>query len=740
MRKLPLILAGLLASSSCFAELGQINIKSYLNQPLYATIPVYNVAGGDYANLSINLATSDKYKSYGVGYDSELGLLLFKVINQGSAHYLQITSTKSITSPVLNVLLHYQENNNDFYRQYTVLLNPISLAGNTTSAVVNGAAVKGNPIPLYGKAGGKHASKHQKAVAMDFNAPYVKAHLTQFNKENSTFTLKAGDSLYVPARFTQELYSKSYFPLNQIALALALANYHNLRDKNYVYESDFTIVLPTPQQISSLPIELVDEYIWSSEGNVEHNINTLAQLATKFDPSLEINGDANVFSINAPTSVKAKPAASGAVKANASNAATQNKPKYVPPVYNEPSIIDDILDYKLEIAAGLLALVGVLLVLKRRKQSAKSEPKRSSHSDSSSKSGEPAESAKPKKGLLKRKPASSKKVATEEIHEEINFPELNNVETPKQAKNEQAVDVKIEPVVQAPVKTDAVLNFATSVEVVQKEEKKAFELTYPESSSPYATSNIGTNEEENNVVIPIPAPVQEVVAKEVVNNHNDDVINALEQILAIDDSRNDIRLKLFELYLDSGLTQKANSIYQDLDSSRDFDANIADSLGQLVEKYGFNAESHANVVANEPSKSVDSGIELSVPNLAMTPDDSLSFMMDVGDSVTDYSLDDAVKPELKLDDSSSRTLEFDLAQVDTPVTAVAPAISTVEPIINAEAKMPVEQRINLATMYYHIDEHKLAKDILKDIIRDATTTYEQKESAMKLINEYHLNG
>ena len=55
MRKLSLLASLVFASSIASADLGAISVKSFLYQPLKATIPINNVADGDYNNLTINL-------------------------------------------------------------------------------------------------------------------------------------------------------------------------------------------------------------------------------------------------------------------------------------------------------------------------------------------------------------------------------------------------------------------------------------------------------------------------------------------------------------------------------------------------------------------------------------------------------------------------------------------------------------------------------------------------------------
>lgn len=906
MRKISLVLAGALASYNCFADLGQITVKSYLDQPLYATIPIYNVAGGDYANLSINLATSDKFKNYGIAYDSDLGLLQFKVINQGSSHYLQITSSRSISAPVLNVLLHYQEDNNDFYRQYTILLNPIQYGANGyQSSTTTPTANRSNPIGIYGKSkpvAKPLSSKYKGAFAMDFKNDYVKSHLSQFNQDDMTFNMKAGDNLYVPARFIQAIYPKAKLPINQVALALGLANYHDLKDKNYIYESDFSIKLPTPQQIMSIPIELVDAYVWSSDKNVEQNIDMLTKIASKFDSSIEISGDPTIFVQNGSASVPT-------VKVDASKVVSSSsvvkKPVVAPVSYDEPDLIEQILDYKLEIAGALLALVGILVLFKKRKN----KPSKTINDDK-------------KGGVFKKKKKSKVEPDSDNLEDDLDI--LSNPEPVIQIQPRRNVSQSSAQITTQEVKYNqqvADLHAAKSnSNIIQHEEisykppvkvqesvKPVIEIEYPASTSPYAVAPVIDDVNEFEHVEEIK---EDVHSNTVAQAHsNNEVIDTLEQILSLDSSRNDIRLKLFELYLNVQAIDKANECYSSLNAVLDFDDPLRRSLEELTSQYNFvyrvpnsivnkatvnvAAESQvqrsdvyssleSNVVSNVSNNSVDyfevpkpaSAAEIkiekpvvedvpvvkttlsiqserSVPesvvaaptiasheyntnsssqyefvepvsgeehivtkidkDVAGTLEQILSFDTERDDirlklfemyasarminqaskyyseldsrldidsplraSLNNLAMETNFKSANATSDSygkphanshdlsfssstttisspvnnhsdlsyySDRVMEFSSSNIEPSVSPpVVEQHKVVSEDSNPFANTTIDQKMNLATMYYHIDEFVKAKDVLKDIINSPHATYEQKESAMKLMTDYHLNG
>ena len=107
-----------------YADLGLISVSSYLGQPLNAIIPISNLASTEYNNLNIGLASGSKFKEYGLVFTPELASLVFKLGLKGQRHYLQLTSVQPLTAPVVSFLLHYSLNNNDYYREYTLLLDP----------------------------------------------------------------------------------------------------------------------------------------------------------------------------------------------------------------------------------------------------------------------------------------------------------------------------------------------------------------------------------------------------------------------------------------------------------------------------------------------------------------------------------------------------------------------------------------------------------------------------------------
>lgn len=842
MRKISLVIAGLVASYNCFADLGQISVKSYLDQPLYATIPVYNVAGGDYANLSINLAGGDKFKNYGIAYDSNLGFLQFKVVNQGSSHYLQITSSRSIDTPVLNLLLHYQEDNNDFYRQYTILLNPIQYGANGYAATSSGSVGRNNPIAIQGKVAKRLPPKYRSAFTPNYSNQFVKDHLNQFNKDDMTFNMKAGDSLYIPARFVQLMYPKAKLPINQIILALGLANYHNLRDQNYIYESGTLINLPIPEQIVAIPTDMADAYVWKSDENTEDKLNLLSAAAGKFDKSLQISGDPTLFNnqnVDAGVTVVSKADASKPISSEVSaskEVASAVKKPFVAPVinYEEPSILDQVMDYKLELLGVIGVLLGLLLLRSRKEQLSnlfKRKPKRGKtiFDDSID------EIANIQPDFPISKPAPQVKIVEKEVVFEPRKPEV----APLPIEAVKAKPINVAPVQPAVAKSEREVPVVKPINVMPEIKETPLSSAISQLISDEHDEPVVTLDEafalQDELVLETPA-VREELSFDFTTPKtdpiiHDDVIDTLKQILEFDDSRDDIRLKLFELYLGHNAQIGATKYYDELNQGLDIDDPIRAELNKVVNKYNFivsgssssavpkavtnnaletplsainsynESLSHpvtepiveqyvhtapvdtAETISDTLDKDIVDTLEqillldplrhdirlkllelysgAGMPKSAQKYYKQLDDMLDIDDPIrkqlTNISVEHVTKPALNSMEFSpvkshasesygsshhefadERVMEFNSSHnKHEDFDVVTPEVSD-DREVNPFASASADQQINLATMYYHIEEFAKSRDLLKEVINSATATYEQKESAMKIMADYGL--
>ncbi len=130
MRNLGLIvafwLATMLPTSSLALGLGEIEVNSFLNQPLNAEIEVISARPGEIDDLLVSLASSEAFTRAGLSRPRHLSNLRFSVKkNEEGDEAVIIVSTKSaIKEPFLNFLIEADWSKGRVLREFTILLDP----------------------------------------------------------------------------------------------------------------------------------------------------------------------------------------------------------------------------------------------------------------------------------------------------------------------------------------------------------------------------------------------------------------------------------------------------------------------------------------------------------------------------------------------------------------------------------------------------------------------------------------
>ncbi|MEW9570656.1 FimV/HubP family polar landmark protein [Rhodanobacter sp. Si-c] len=124
--KLPLLVALALGSGHALAlDLGQIQVKSALGQPLLAEIPVQQATPAELQQLSVQLASGDEFARAGVAGGRPSIPLRFDVVDGGNGHkVIRITSEAAVNDPFLDLLVEIHGGSGKSVREYTILLDP----------------------------------------------------------------------------------------------------------------------------------------------------------------------------------------------------------------------------------------------------------------------------------------------------------------------------------------------------------------------------------------------------------------------------------------------------------------------------------------------------------------------------------------------------------------------------------------------------------------------------------------
>jgi len=149
--KLSLAIALALGGTNVWAlGLGAIQVKSGLNQPLIAEIPVTVSSPGEAADLAVSLATDEDFARVGLSRGRVGAALQFAVVTQPhGGTVIQVTSTENVREPYLDFLLQANWAKGKLLREYTVLLDPPVTAPAAKSSIA--ADTKPAPTPAVAK-------------------------------------------------------------------------------------------------------------------------------------------------------------------------------------------------------------------------------------------------------------------------------------------------------------------------------------------------------------------------------------------------------------------------------------------------------------------------------------------------------------------------------------------------------------------------------------------------------------
>ncbi len=104
--------------------LGDIEMRSALNQPMNAEIRLTSVQPGEANGMIVKLASPEAFARAGIDRTSALTDLRFSVNSSSGAPVIQISSNRPVVEPFLNFLLEVEWQTGKMVREYTVLLDP----------------------------------------------------------------------------------------------------------------------------------------------------------------------------------------------------------------------------------------------------------------------------------------------------------------------------------------------------------------------------------------------------------------------------------------------------------------------------------------------------------------------------------------------------------------------------------------------------------------------------------------
>ena len=129
-------MAVLLAPQSWGLGLGEIELNSALNQKFKATIELFDASGLEQSEIIVSLGSSEDFQRIGVERFFFLTDLSFEVtFGPGGEPQISVSSNRPITEPYLNFLVEVLWPNGRLLKEYTVLLDPPTFSQAAAPAV-----------------------------------------------------------------------------------------------------------------------------------------------------------------------------------------------------------------------------------------------------------------------------------------------------------------------------------------------------------------------------------------------------------------------------------------------------------------------------------------------------------------------------------------------------------------------------------------------------------------------------
>ncbi|WP_259099748.1 FimV/HubP family polar landmark protein [Pseudomonas sp. JUb42] len=254
VRKLVLAIAAASALSSGMAHalgLGELSVKSTLNQPLVAEIELKDAGGLSAGQVVPSLATTADFAQAGIARQAFLNDLTFTpVINANGKSVLRITSSRAVREPYVKFLVQVLWPNGRLLREYSLLLDPPKFSPEAAAAAAATAQLPATaPTPAPAPAPVALPPAEPVAPAAGTNPPAPAAKPAADAKGTTQYTTGNNDTLWQIAEKVRNGGSVQQTMLAIQALnpdAFIAGNINRLK-KGQVLR------LPTPEQAAAMP-------------------------------------------------------------------------------------------------------------------------------------------------------------------------------------------------------------------------------------------------------------------------------------------------------------------------------------------------------------------------------------------------------------------------------------------------------------------------------------------------------
>lgn len=133
--------ASAIAASLCFFSsawalgVGSLKTESALNQPLAGKIEILGVQGNELDSLTVEIAPEAVYERMGIERHEALDKLRFEIVKDASQPHIRVTTDEPVGEPFLNFLIEINWASGRLLREFTALLDPVTTTDEKPQAV-----------------------------------------------------------------------------------------------------------------------------------------------------------------------------------------------------------------------------------------------------------------------------------------------------------------------------------------------------------------------------------------------------------------------------------------------------------------------------------------------------------------------------------------------------------------------------------------------------------------------------
>jgi pilus assembly protein FimV len=242
-----LMLGALISPTALYAlGLGDIRLKSALNQPFDAEIQLVDATADDLTALRASLASSDTFSRYGLDRPAYLSEFTFAVARGANGEeVLRVTSPRPVTEPFVTFLIDATWPRGRLLREYTVLLDPPVYAPGPATAeapVVTPQATTAAPSP-------RPAETYPAAPAAAEDRPRRTAAAAPSLEPGSTYEVRPNDTLW---QIASSAYPGPRSDVNRAMLAIYQANPQAFDGNINVLRAGSDLAIPSAAAIGEI--------------------------------------------------------------------------------------------------------------------------------------------------------------------------------------------------------------------------------------------------------------------------------------------------------------------------------------------------------------------------------------------------------------------------------------------------------------------------------------------------------